>query len=194
MPRVCSRWQMAVAATRFSNEESVSYLATFLKFVEFSTVPFLDTLKLFFDSSAAPVLGRVEVLIGNASSGDWIILRRQGGDSVVPREALSLSSGSLPLVDRCRPLAKGHPMLYFSDQVPMSDKKRSHHSHKHRHKPLQMQFWGSWRAHFNGRAPREIFVDLPEEEQDGEHCGLLVKSMYGTQHVSVAARRPLASA
>ena len=41
------------------------------------------------------------------------------------REALSLLSDSLPLADRCRQLAKRHPMLYFSDQVPMSDQKES---------------------------------------------------------------------
>ena len=40
---------------------------------------------------------------------------------------------SLPLADRCRQLAKRHPTLYCSDQVPKSDKKRAHHSHMHRH-------------------------------------------------------------
>ena len=35
---------------------------------------------------------------------------------------------------------------------------------------------------FYGNATLEIDVDLPEEEQDVEHCGSPVKSMYGTQN------------
>ena len=37
---------------------------------------------------------------------------------------------------------------------------------------------------FYGTAQCEIFVDLSEEEQDGEHCGLQMKSMYGAQDAS----------
>ena len=37
---------------------------------------------------------------------------------------------------------------------------------------------------FYGTAECEIYVDLSEEEQDGEHCGLQMKSMYGAQDAS----------
>ena len=47
-----------------------------------------------------------------------------------------------------------------------------------RGKPLHMQ------AHFHETAQSEPFVDLQEKEQVGEHCGLLVKSMYGIQDAS----------
>ena len=50
-----------------------------------------------------------------------------------------------------------------------------------RHSPLQMQYWDISRALFYETAHREVYVGLPEEEQDDEHCGRLVKSMYGTQ-------------
>ena len=36
---------------------------------------------------------------------------------------------------------------------------------------LQMQIWDTSRAHFNGTAQLEIYVELPEEEQDGERDG-----------------------
>ena len=52
-------------------------------------------------------------------------------------------------------------------------------------KPLRMQFWDVSLGPFCGTAQREIYVDLPEEDQNGEHCGLLVKSMYGTQDASL---------
>ena len=51
-------------------------------------------------------------------------------------------------------------------------------------KPLHMQVRDISRARFYGTAPREIHVKRPEEGQD-ELCGLLVKSMYGTQDASV---------
>ena len=87
--------------------QSISYLTTFLNIVGFSTVPALD-------SSAAPVLGPWKFrFFGNTSSGErgsfWGGC--QGRDSVVPREALSLLSNSLPLADRCRQLAKRYPMI-----------------------------------------------------------------------------------
>ena len=53
-----------------------------------------------------------------------------------------------------------------------------------RDKQLQIQIWDISRAHFCDTAQREIYVDLPEEERSGEHCGLLVKSMYVTQDAS----------
>ena len=51
-------------------------------------------------------------------------------------------------------------------------------------KPLQVQFWDIHVFLFDGTAQREIYVHLPEEERDGEHCGLLVKSMYEAQDAS----------
>ena len=43
------------------------------------------------------------------------------------------------------------------------------------------------RAHFYGTAVRRVFIDLPDEdkvEQGYDKCGLLLKSMYGTQDAS----------
>ena len=53
-----------------------------------------------------------------------------------------------------------------------------------RGKTLVMRFWDIRRAHFYGIARRTVYVNLPEEEQDGVHCALLLKSMYGTQDAS----------
>ena len=53
-----------------------------------------------------------------------------------------------------------------------------------RGRPLGMRFFDISRAHFYGTAQRQIYVDLPEEEQDGIHCAILLKSMYGTQDAS----------
>ena len=51
-------------------------------------------------------------------------------------------------------------------------------------KRLQMPFWDTARAHFFRTAQRGIYVDLLEEEHVGEHCGLLVESIYQTQNAS----------
>ena len=53
-----------------------------------------------------------------------------------------------------------------------------------RGKRLAMRIWDIKRAHFYGKAQREIYIELPEEEQDGVHCGLCLKSWYGTQDAS----------
>ena len=50
--------------------------------------------------------------------------------------------------------------------------------------PYKLAFFDIKRAHFYGEARREIHVDLVEEDREeyGEDkCGLLLKSMYGTQ-------------
>ena len=48
---------------------------------------------------------------------------------------------------------------------------------------LKLGLWDISRAHFYGRPTRRIFIQLPPEEQTGGElmCGLLEKSMYGTQ-------------
>ena len=43
---------------------------------------------------------------------------------------------------------------------------------------------GHFTCSFFGTSQRELHVDLPEEGQDGEHRGLLVKAMYGTRGAS----------
>ncbi|CAK0882720.1 unnamed protein product, partial [Prorocentrum cordatum] len=53
-----------------------------------------------------------------------------------------------------------------------------------RGQPLGMRFFDVSRAHFYGKAERPVYIELPEQEQDGIHCGLLKKSMYGTQDAS----------
>eukprot|EP00959_Pyramimonas_sp_CCMP1952_P347015 7267833-Pyramimonas_sp.AAC.1 len=58
-----------------------------------------------------------------------------------------------------------------------------------RGKPLGMRFFDISRAHFYGLAERAVYVELPEEEQDGVHCALLKKSMYGTQDASAICQR-----
>eukprot|EP00959_Pyramimonas_sp_CCMP1952_P025191 528422-Pyramimonas_sp.AAC.1 len=58
-----------------------------------------------------------------------------------------------------------------------------------RGKPLGMRFFDISRAHFYGLAERTVYVELPEEEQDGVHCALLKKSMYGTQDASAIWQR-----
>ena len=50
-----------------------------------------------------------------------------------------------------------------------------------RRKPLLMGFYDIRRAHFNGAAQRDIFVQLPPELQVEDMCAKLLKSMYGTQ-------------
>ena len=49
--------------------------------------------------------------------------------------------------------------------------------------PLKLSFIDIRRAHFTAKATRELYVELPEEDQEaGEPmCGRLLKSMYGTQ-------------
>ena len=56
--------------------------------------------------------------------------------------------------------------------------------HSKRDKPLQIEFLDIAHELFFGTAQREVYVGLLEEEQDGEHCGRQVKSMYGTQDAS----------
>jgi hypothetical protein len=52
-------------------------------------------------------------------------------------------------------------------------------------KPYRMSFIDIRRAHFTAAAQRELYVEIPEEDQDDPQgrrlCGLLLKSMYGTQ-------------
>lgn len=48
-------------------------------------------------------------------------------------------------------------------------------------KPLKLGFADIRRAHFHAQAVRRVFVNLPEEEYQPGMCGLLCKSMYGTQ-------------
>ena len=50
--------------------------------------------------------------------------------------------------------------------------------------PLKLGLWDISRAHFYGTPKRKIYIELPPEDEaskDGQTCGLLVKSMYGTQ-------------
>ena len=50
--------------------------------------------------------------------------------------------------------------------------------------PLKLSFIDIRRAHFTAKATREIYVELVPEDQDDPNvpqCGLLQKSMYGTQ-------------
>ena len=48
---------------------------------------------------------------------------------------------------------------------------------------LKSGLWDISRAHFYGKPKRTIYVELPEEDKTPgrEECGLLTKSMYGTQ-------------
>ena len=61
---------------------------------------------------------------------------------------------------------------------------RTHGERNQKEKPLKLSFIDIRRAHFTAKASREIYVDLVEEDQDDpnvKQCGLLLKSMYGTQ-------------
>ena len=52
-----------------------------------------------------------------------------------------------------------------------------------RNQPLKLGLWDISRAHFYGTPKRKIYIELPPEDEaskDGQTCGLLVKSMYGT--------------
>ena len=52
------------------------------------------------------------------------------------------------------------------------------------------------RAHFYGVAEREVYVDLEQEDKDefgSDKCGLLLKSMYGTQDASAIWQRHYSS-
>ena len=58
-------------------------------------------------------------------------------------------------------------------------KRKSYHN-----QPLKLGLWDISRAHFYGTPKRRIYIELPPEDEaskDGQTCGLLVKSMYGTQ-------------
>ena len=79
------------------------------------------------------------------------------------------------------------PAMLFSAMPPLEavriltsmlmSKQRSKHG-----RPLRLGSWDISRAHFYGTPKRNIYVKLPEEEGAGEgECGLLLKSMYGTQ-------------
>ena len=50
--------------------------------------------------------------------------------------------------------------------------------------PLKLRLIDISRAHFYGEAQREIYVTLPEGDQEEGKVGLLVKSMYGTRDAS----------
>jgi hypothetical protein len=54
-------------------------------------------------------------------------------------------------------------------------------------KPYKLALFDISRAHFYGKAKREVYVDLVEEDKDEfghDKCGLLLRSMYGTQDAS----------
>ena len=50
-----------------------------------------------------------------------------------------------------------------------------------RGKPLKLSFIDIRRAHFHSAVKRQIYVTLPDEQYEEGYCGLLSKSMYGTQ-------------
>ena len=52
---------------------------------------------------------------------------------------------------------------------------------KRNRKPLKVRLIDISRAHFYGQAQREVFVTLPEGDQEEGKAGLLLKSMYGTR-------------
>ena len=52
---------------------------------------------------------------------------------------------------------------------------------KPRRKPLKLKLYDISRAHLYGVAKRKVYVTLPMEEHEEGKCGLLEKSMYGTQ-------------
>ena len=52
---------------------------------------------------------------------------------------------------------------------------------KRNRKPLKVRLIDISRAHFYGQAQREVFVTLPEGDQEEGKVGLLLKSMYGTR-------------
>ena len=80
------------------------------------------------------------------------------------------------------------PAVLFSAMPPIEGmrllasllvtRKKSKHG-----KALKLGSWDISRAHFYGTPKRNIFVQLPEEEgvDTTQECGLLCKSMYGTQ-------------
>ncbi len=57
-----------------------------------------------------------------------------------------------------------------------------------RGKPLKLGLWDVSRAHFMGKAQREVYVTIPEEDRDESDTepmvGRLERSMYGTQDAS----------
>ena len=53
-----------------------------------------------------------------------------------------------------------------------------------RKKPLKLRLTDISRAHFYGRSQRDVFVELPAEDAESGKCGLLQRSMYGTQDAS----------
>ena len=52
-------------------------------------------------------------------------------------------------------------------------------------KPLKIGFWDVSRAHFMEQTTRELYIKIPDEDKDPadkeEMCGLLLRTMYGTQ-------------
>ena len=52
---------------------------------------------------------------------------------------------------------------------------------KKNRKPLKLRLIDISRAHFYGRAQREVYVTLPEGDQEDGMIGLLLRSMYGTR-------------
>ncbi|CAK0886283.1 unnamed protein product [Prorocentrum cordatum] len=58
-----------------------------------------------------------------------------------------------------------------------------------RNRPLAMRLFDISRALFYGKAERAVYIKLPDTEADGVHCGLLKKSMYGTQDASAIWQR-----
>lgn len=52
---------------------------------------------------------------------------------------------------------------------------------------LKLGIWDVSRAHFMGKAEREVYIVIPDEDREGDQekmCGLLDRSMYGTQDAS----------
>eukprot|EP00959_Pyramimonas_sp_CCMP1952_P279571 5845350-Pyramimonas_sp.AAC.1 len=58
-----------------------------------------------------------------------------------------------------------------------------------RGQPLGMGLFDISRARFYGKAEGPVYIELPEQEQGGIHCGLLKMSMYGTQDASAIWQR-----
>ena len=50
-----------------------------------------------------------------------------------------------------------------------------------RERGMKFEFIDVRRAYLQAQARREVYVGLPEEDQEEGMCGKLVKSMYGTR-------------
>ena len=112
----------------------------------------------------------------------WI--DRNKGDTVKPNyrsrlvvREIKKQHGSLP----------GH--MLFSNMPPLEAAKLlcsmlATKRKSKRGKPLKLALFDISRAHFYGKAQREIYVTLPEGDDEEGKCALLLKTMYGTQDAS----------